>query len=669
MRRLIRSFLAVAVCIATASLSAAATYHVAPTGDDTTGSGSMTTPWREIRRALTVVQPGDTILVADGSYLGFTISNLGSTSNNLVIQAPGRNAEILPTSDRGAPYDPDNIAIWNSTNIVIDGLRSFDAKRAGVRIVQSDQITIRNGVYGNNGTWAIVTTHSDDAVVENCDLYGSRTQHGVYFANSGDRPIARGNRIHHNFGSGIRAYGDITQGGDGLITGALFEGNVIYGNYGGGGMNLNAFHDAVIRNNILYNNHASSGIALFLGEGAIGVGDIEIYHNTIDVPADGKYNLRILSVDAPITLRANILYNRNPTKGLYSWGAPGDAALTDADDNVVGGALFVSEDDETTRASWASWRAAGNEPGSQSSTSDALFVDVGAADYHLLPGSPAVDAGLTIPSVASDLDGSPRPMGASSDIGAYETLVVTAPDCGDGVVQGGLGEQCDDGNRIDGDCCSATCLAEAAGLPCRGDDTCMRTGACDGAGSCSVTAPPACDGAWESGLLIVDERRPGNERLLARLRRGTARSRADFGDPTAIGGTGYTMCLYDDDDSPIGRLEIARAGDLCDGKACWKALGRSPRGQGYRYRDRTLAADGVQILRLKGGGAGRSKLVLKAKNDSGTGAMNLPPGLAAALGSSTSPTVRLFASDAPRCSSVTLAKVTGGGGLLFRAER
>jgi hypothetical protein len=69
--------------------------------------------------------------------------------------------------------------------------------------------------------------------------------------NSGDRPIARGNRIHHNFGSGIRAYGDATQGGDGVITGALFEANLIYGNHGGAGMNLNAFQDAVIRNNLI----------------------------------------------------------------------------------------------------------------------------------------------------------------------------------------------------------------------------------------------------------------------------------------------------------------------------------------------------------------------------------------------------------------------------------
>src|SRR5262249_4183840 len=38
------------------------------------------------------------------------------------------------------------------------------------------------------------------------------------------------------------------------------------------------------------------------------------------------------------------------------------------------------------------------------------------------------------------------------------------PICGNGHVE--AGEQCDDGNAIDGDCCSARCRAEPAGGPC-----------------------------------------------------------------------------------------------------------------------------------------------------------------------------------------------------------
>lgn len=48
---------------------------------------------------------------------------------------------------------------------------------------------------------------------------------------------------------------------------------------------------------------------------------------------------------------------------------------------------------------------------------DPLFV--GASDYHLQPGSPAIDAGVPT-SASRDHDGTPRPQGAGFDIGAYE---------------------------------------------------------------------------------------------------------------------------------------------------------------------------------------------------------------------------------------------------------
>lgn len=43
-----------------------------------------------------------------------------------------------------------------------------------------------------------------------------------------------------------------------------------------------------------------------------------------------------------------------------------------------------------------------------------------ANDYHLLASSPAVDAGLTLTQINTDLDGNPRPQGAGYDIGAYK---------------------------------------------------------------------------------------------------------------------------------------------------------------------------------------------------------------------------------------------------------
>ena len=88
-------------------------------------------------------------------------------------------------------------------------------------------------------------------------------------------------------------------------------------------------------------------------------------------------------------------------------------------------------------------------------------------------------------AVAVDAAGHPVAAGViyNSDTGS-DFIVVNpgvpaGPQCGDGVVE--PGEDCDDGNTADGDCCSATCQFEPAGTACGGG---CDPGTCDGAGVC-----------------------------------------------------------------------------------------------------------------------------------------------------------------------------------------
>jgi cysteine-rich repeat protein len=209
--------------------------------------------------------------------------------------------------------------------------------------------------------------------------------------------------------------------------------------------------------------------------------------------------------------------------------------------------------------------------------------------------------------------------------------------CGDGVTD--PGEQCDDKNTIGGDGCSATCQLE---------------------GACPAARDPECVDDFAKGAFSVSEKVPSREKLVARLLMGPQLAAADFGDPVA-GATAYSLCVYDGAGALARELAVDRAGDACDGKPCWKGIGKPPGTNGYRYKDKALAADGVLLMLLRAGAAGKSKLIIREKG---------PTGLAAALGGETSATVQLRASDAPApsCFGVELPAVTKNDGVLFKAK-
>jgi len=408
--------------------AAAATYYVSPAGSDANPC-TQALPCREIRRPLTFVGAGDTILAADGSYKGFDVDGLnGAPGAPITIQAQGTGAQILVTNDR--PDNRDTIFITFSSYIVIDGLRASGAIRAGVRVDQSPRVTVRNGVFGNNTTWGIFTDFSDDLLLENNECFGSMVEHGIYVSNSGDRPVLRGNRVHDNNASGIQLNADLSAGGDGIITGALIENNVLYGNgaAGGAAINLDGVQDSVVRNNLLYDNHAT-GIVNYMGDGAEGPRGMRIMHNTVDQAVDGRWALLLWNTSGPNFVRNNILYNRHPFHGGITYLDPIDVTSTDSDYNIMD---RVTPDDEGIIYTLAQWQALGHEPHSLSVPLAALFVNPAAGDYHLAPNSPAIDAGQTLAEVPVDIEGNPRPAGAASDIGAYEKTApatLSASDC------------------------------------------------------------------------------------------------------------------------------------------------------------------------------------------------------------------------------------------------
>ena len=64
--------------------------------------------------------------------------------------------------------------------------------------------------------------------------------------------------------------------------------------------------------------------------------------------------------------------------------------------------------------------------------------------------------------------------------------------CGNGILD--PGEECDNGNVFDGDCCSSTCRFEASGSRCPDDGNPCTTDLCDGRGHCEHADNPASAG-------------------------------------------------------------------------------------------------------------------------------------------------------------------------------
>lgn len=168
--------------------------------------------------------------------------------------------------------------------------------------------------------------------------------------------------------------------------------------------------------------------------------------------------------------------------------------------------------------------------------------------------------------------------------------------CGNGTV--GADEQCDDGNVVAGDGCSAACRLEVCTpTPLSG---CRR--------------PTVAAGA----RLTVDRSGIAARNTLAwRWSKGAATTRADLGDPTTT--ASYVLCVYDASGAPQPRAALAApGGGQCAGSACWQSTR-----PGFLYKDRLATPDGVTRVNLHAGPVdGTAKLVVE-----GHGAALVTPAL------------------------------------------
>src|SRR5262245_54419979 len=448
-------------------------------GNDAANGLSPATAWATLGHAADVVNPGDTVHVLDGSYQGFYFDRSGAAGNPITFKAEG--AAVRITADNGTT--PDGINVENAAYVVIDGFVVDNRTRAGIRTALSQFVTVRNCHTGNNGRWGIFSGFADDFTIEDNETHHSIAEHGIYVSNSGDRPIIRRNHVHDNHANGIHMNGDLSQGGDGTISNALVERNVIHGNGAGGGsgINMDGITNSVVQNNLLYDNHAS-GVSLYRIDGATGSTGNRVVNNTIVNAADGRWCVNINGGSSGNTVANNVVYNFHSFRGAITIDSASRPGFT-SDRNVVLSRFSIDGGD--TVIDLAAWQALGYDLHSVVSTPAALFV-VPGTDFHLLTSAPAVDLGTVAGAPPVDLEGNPRPVGGGVDAGAYELQLVG---CGDGDVD--PGEQCGEpGLGCTDPCRSCTqCVCALLRPVCGdaqvcGDEECEIDGDCTGGRTC-----------------------------------------------------------------------------------------------------------------------------------------------------------------------------------------
>ncbi len=387
--------------------------------------GTEDAPWLTLQYAAETVSPGDEVIVKDGAYTGFRLETGGTVGAYVRFRAAGEGALINADGPTG-----DGIRLQNVGYVAIEGFRIENVSGRGIahRGATPDTpvygLLIRDNLISTTGSEGMYLSEVADSLVENNTITGAGTGgsslrgHGIYLANAGsDGTTLRGNDISGSLTAGIHFNGDLSVGGDGIISGLLIEDNVIHDN-GQNGFNMDGVQDSVIRNNLVYGNDLN-GIRAYAIDAAEGPRGLRIVNNTIHVPEDGYWCVRITE-----DLGDNVVFN-NILMNDYPYG--GSIALDDTSGFASAHNAVVDRftpDRSDTILTLQEWQQLGHDAGSFLAQPADIFEDVSIADYRLKARAGAVDAGLTefagCTAPADDIVGVKRPAGTAIDVGAYE---------------------------------------------------------------------------------------------------------------------------------------------------------------------------------------------------------------------------------------------------------
>ncbi len=421
-------------------------YVVSTNGSDA-GTGDETDPFQSIHKAMSVVQPGDTVLIRQGKYDEQDTSGMALPA--FYIRPNQSGTATRPVTWRGYA---DEVPVITGTQVT--------AKDSPVVLVEADHVRLaRLEVNGEDNNASGVTIVGSSVWAVGLEVHGFAST-GIA-AGEGPGTLLAGNLVHDggtrpNLDHGIIVTGpgatlrdneihDLPNGYGIFLQYPTQKGAKVLANFvhdvAGGGIGLSRVGGGnLIFNNVVWRAGLSQGcrcgIQVAYGNlaGEQSSGDA-VYFNTFAGP----------------TPTGVLIADRAGDVGLYS--------------NVFSGfKVGIEVADEVSQVSLASsynlWFGLGSDPQfkwagawvglsdfqtlskqeSEAILADPKLVDQEHGDLHLTASSPAIDvaSGQTVPKV--DYDGVARPQGQAADRGAYEFEGGGPGDSGSGGSGGSAGD-------------------------------------------------------------------------------------------------------------------------------------------------------------------------------------------------------------------------------------
>lgn len=204
----------------------AATYYVSPTGNDTSGNGSISSPWFTLNKAWTVVAAGDIVYMRGGTY-SYSSSQVlsdkgGSASSRITVTAYGTEKPVVT---RKLPFTYNNrnltsLIYVSGKYITVSKLEITGFTQQDIYIwipfcfaSATDCIAEQLHIH-HNGNGIMLNGTANNNLLLNCDIhdnydpltgdsYGNADGVNVSFIPAGTTNTIRGCRLYYNSDDGI----------------------------------------------------------------------------------------------------------------------------------------------------------------------------------------------------------------------------------------------------------------------------------------------------------------------------------------------------------------------------------------------------------------------------------------------------------------------------------